>query len=352
MPSSIFKSAILVAAILLLASCQKNNSIEFKSIEISPEYFDSLNIRALLPLDVDRVWFAADKGIVGFIDGDILKASSLKYDDRRLHFRSVAQTKDAVFVLSIASPAVLYKIGFDGTDVTSIEEVYTESGEKVFYDSMKFWNDEEGIAIGDPIDDCLTVIITRDGGNTWKKIGCDDLPVISKGEVAFAASNSNIAVYGDNAWIATGGKHSRVMHTSDKGKTWGIYDTPIISGEAMTGIYTIDFFDENNGIVFGGNWKEKEFNQRNKAITSDGGKTWKLVADGKDPGYGSSVKYIPGSKGKEIVVVSDIGVSYSPDGGHSWQKLSEESFYAMEFVNDTMAFASGQNKISKLIFNR
>src|SRR5690606_19223130 len=116
--------------------------------------------------------------------------------------------------LSIASPAVLYKIGYNGTEATNIEEVYKESGPEVFYDAMKFWNDEEGIAIGDPTNNCMSVIITRDGGNTWNKVSCENLPKVEKGEAAFAASNSNIAIFGDNAWVATGGKKSRVMHTA------------------------------------------------------------------------------------------------------------------------------------------
>ena len=85
---------------------------------------------------------------------------------------------------------------------------------------MKFWNESEGIAIGDPVENCMSVIITRDGGNTWEKLPCEILPEVEKGEAAFAASNSNIAVFGNHAWVATGGRKSRVMHTADKGKTW------------------------------------------------------------------------------------------------------------------------------------
>lgn len=352
MPLVNLRFTIFFVVGIFLISCKDKSSSGFTSVEITPVFIDSLNIRALQPVDENRVWFAANKGWIGLIDGDIPKLSSIKYDDKLLHFRAIAKTSDAVFILSLASPAVLYKIGFDGSEATSIEEVYYESGEKVFYDSMKFWNDQEGIAIGDPIDDCMTVIITRDGGSTWTKIGCDSLPLVHKGEVAFAASNSNIAVYGDHAWIVTGGKHSRVMRTTDKGKTWEIYDTPIVSGEVMTGIFTVDFWDENTGIVFGGNWKDKNANHNNKAITYDGGKTWELLADGKDPGYGSSVKFIPNSDGQGIVVVSSLGISYTSNGGHDWLKLSEEGFYALEFVNDTLAFASGDNKISKLIFKK
>src|SRR5690606_12649018 len=237
---------IILCSVFFLFSCEKKTEINFNSVKISPVFIDSLSIRAIEPLDGNRVWFAADKGKVGLIDGDTPKLAIIKYGDSLLHFRSIAATNDAVFVLSIANPAVLYKIGFNGSEATNIEEVYTEKGDAVFYDSMKFWNENEGIAIGDPIDNCMSILITRDGGNSWEKLSCEILPKTERGEAAFAASNSNIAVYGNHAWVATGGKKARVMHTADKGKTWEVFDTPIIQGKAMTGIYSIDFFDENN----------------------------------------------------------------------------------------------------------
>ena len=339
-------------AAFILVSCNSKPEVEFNSVEITPVFIDSLSIRAIQPLDENRVWFAADQGKVGLIDGDTPKLAVIKYEDTLLHFRSIASTKEAVFVLSIANPAVLYKIGFDGKEATNIEEVYSEKSENTFYDSMKFWNDMEGIAIGDPTDDCMSVIITRDGGNTWQKLPCENLPKVEKGEAAFAASNSNIAIYGDNAWVATGGKKARIMHTSDKGKTWEVYKTPIIQGQAMTGIYSVDFLDEKNGVIFGGNWEDKEFNEGNKAITKDGGKTWKLMANGKEPGYRSSVKYIPGTNGQGLVAVGSPGISFSGDGGKNWKELSKVGFFAIEFVNDSVAFASGNKRISKLVFKK
>ncbi len=347
---SLFFIPLLLSSLLM--SCNKKAEVDFNSVQISDVFVDSLNIRALYPLDDERVWFAANHGKVGLIDGDTPKLAVIKYDDSFLHFRSIAATEEAVFVLSIASPAVLYKIGFNGKEATNIEEVYKESGSKVFYDSMKFWNNEEGIAVGDPVEDCMSVLITRDGGNTWKKLPCENLPKVKKGEAAFAASNSNIAIFGDHAWISTGGQNSRVMHTGDKGHTWEIYDTPIVRGKAMTGIYSIDFYDENRGIIFGGNWEDKTFNKKNKAVTQDGGKTWQLVADGQEPGYRSSVKYVPGSEGRAIVAVGSPGISFSADGGKNWKQLSQEGFFSIEFVNDSLAFASGNSRISKLVFRQ
>ena len=341
---------IICIATVLLFSCSSETDNTFTEVAISRVFTDSLSIRAIAPLDENGVWFAANNGRVGLIDGDTPKLATIHYEDSILAFRAIAKTKKAVFVLSIASPAVLYKIGVEDRVATKIEEVYVENGDKVFYDAMAFWNDQEGIAMGDPTNGCLSIIVTRDGGDSWSKISCDNLPKTDTGEAAFAASNSNIAVYKDHVWIVSGGKRSRVFHSADKGETWEVFETPIIQGKAMTGIYTVDFYDENTGVVLGGNWEDQDFNEGNKAITHDGGKTWKLLSNGSGPGYRSSVSFVPGTKGNGLVAVGSLGISYSPDQGASWSELSSEGFYAIEFVNDTLAFASGRNKISKLIF--
>lgn len=340
-------SALVI--LLFCVACMQDRP-SFSEVVLESVYQDSLSIRAIAPLDDQRVWFAANRGMVGLIDGSTPKLATIKYDDSLLNFRSIAVIKEAVFVLSIANPAVLYKIDFDGKEATHIEDVYSEVGPKVFYDSMKFWNDSEGIAMGDPIDGCLSVLITRDGGNHWTKVSCDLLPPVDEGEAAFAASNSNIATQGNHAWIATGGKRARVFHTGDRGESWEVYDTPIIQGRTMTGIYSIDFYNEKLGVIIGGDWEKKSFNEGNKAITRDGGKSWDLISNGEGPGYRSSVKFVPGSDGDELVAVGSPGISYSDDRGATWIELSKEGFYALEFVNDTVAFASGNQRIVKLIF--
>ena len=317
---------------------------------IEQVFADSLSIRAIAPIDADRVWFAANSGKVGLIDKTVPKLATIKYEDSLSHFRSIAVTKEAVFVLSIANPGVLYKIEVSGNEATNIEEVYVEKGEKVFYDSMAFFNSSEGIAMGDPTSNCLSIITTKNGGDSWEKLNCENLPVVEAGEAAFAASNSNIAIFNDNVWIASGGKRARVFHSPNKGKTWEVFNTPIVQGKAMTGIYSISFFDEETGIIVGGDWENKDFNEGNKAITKDGGKTWDLLSNGKGPGYRSSVKFVPGSEAMGIAAVGSPGISYSKDQGENWIVLSTEGFYAIEFVNDSVAFASGRNKISKLLF--
>ena len=341
---------LIFLSTITLFSCETNPAKEFTSVAIERVFTDSLSIRAITPINKNSVWFAANNGMVGHIDGTTPKLATIKYEDSLLNFRAIASTSESVFVLSIESPGVLYKIGFSNNEATNIEEVYIEKGKNVFYDAISFWDDNEGIAMGDPTNECLSILITRDGGNSWKKLSCDLLPPVEKGEAAFAASNSNIAVYKNHVWIVSGGKKARVFHSGNRGKSWEVFETPIIQGKAMTGIYSVDFFDENIGVIYGGDWENQDFNEGNKAITRDGGKTWELVSNGKGPGYRSSVRFTPGSKGRGIVAVGSKGISYSNDVGETWLQLSDEGFYAIEFVSDTLAFASGRNKISKLVF--
>lgn len=92
-------------------------------------------------------------------------------------------------------------------------------------------------------------------------------------------------------------------------------------------------------------------NRANKAITIDGGETWKLVADYENPNYKSCVQYVPNTNGKEIFAVGKTGISFSNDGGYSWKKISEEAYYSIQFLDNNIAWLSGNNKIGKMILN-
>ena len=199
----------------------------------------TLNVRAL---EIDPSGYALFALSNGKIGGTLKNGTNeiarltvqLKKDTIIPNFRSLAVTSKAGFVLSIASPALLYKISRDSLNV-----VYQEAHPDAFYDAMEFWNDEEGIAIGDSVEGCLSVIITRDGGNTWTKLSCDELPKGIDGEGAFAASDTNIAIQGDNTWVAT--TAGRIYYSEDKGVSWETITTPIVKDKDTEGIYSLDF---------------------------------------------------------------------------------------------------------------
>lgn len=327
----------------------KNVPVVFSEINIDTLILDKISIRAIV-LDKDKIWYAADKGRFGFFDLQSNKKfeSVIAKDSLKIEFRSLAKTSKYIYALNVANPALLYQISKDGNE-TKI--VYQENNEKVFYDSMQFWNENDGIAVGDPIDDNLSVIVTHDGGNSWDKINKAKLPKVFDGEAHFAASNTNIVVKGTNTWIVSGGKKSRVFYSSDQGNSWETFETPIVQGKQMTGIFTADFYDEKNGFIAGGNYEVLNQNFENKAITKDGGHTWKLIAENEGFGFASCVQYVPGSNGKGLVVVGASGLTYSSNGGASWVQFSKDpSLYTIRFLDETTAIAAGKNKMIRIRF--
>lgn len=337
---------LLIVSVVGYSCSEKKKPIRYTSVEIEPVFEDSVSIRAIEFLDANTLAFAGSRGIFGTVDlrTGTVRSSVQRYDSIVPEFRAVAHTSTDFFMLSVGSPALLYKTGDDG----QMQLVYKEDGEGVFYDSMKFWNDQEGIAIGDSINGCLSIIITRDGGKTWAKLSCSVLPESPRGEGAFAASNTNIAIMGNRTWVAT--TAGRILFSPDKGKSWEVFETPIIKDEPTQGIYSIAFYDENLGFGIGGDYTQPQVNRANKIITEDGGKTWSLVADGQEPGYKSCVQFVPNSGGKNLVSVGFTGISCSNDGGETWENLSDESFYTIRFLNDSLAYAAGKNRIAKLVF--
>ncbi len=328
-------------------------------VEVEHVLQDSLlNVRAIEHIDKpNALVFLTSNGNMGIINADrkndfsehfkegVIYPIIITNDSIIPNFRALAVSEKHGFGFSIGSPALLYSLD---ADVEKSKIVYQENHPKAFYDSMDFWNDEEGIAIGDSTDGCLSVIITRDGGQTWNKLLCDDLPKGTENEGAFAASDTNIAIVGNKTWVAT--TAGRVYYSPDKGNTWEVFDTPIVKEKDTEGIYSIDFYDERNGFAIGGDYTKPDDNAANKIRTTNGGKTWELVAENQNPGYRSCVQYIPNRAGKELVAIGFKGIDYSNDSGTTWVHLSDESFYTIRFLNDSVAYAAGAGRVSKLTF--
>ncbi|TGD59561.1 WD40/YVTN/BNR-like repeat-containing protein [Flavobacterium humi] len=347
------KMVLTAIAISLLVSCGTNKAgiaaPMYSHIKIDTLFSGKLSCRALA-VDGNTVWYAGNNGNYGRIslNGETDSNWNMSRENQKIEFRSMAQTSKYVFMLSIENPALLYRIAKDGSE---IKQVYEEHHDKAFYDSMQFFNDTDGMAVGDPTEDCPSVIRTADGGATWQKIPCSKLPKLAEGEAFFAASNTNLILKGTKAWIVSGGKKARVFYSGDKGDTWTAYETPIIQGQTMTGTFTADFYNESIGILAGGNYEKPEQNYQNKAITLDGGKTWKLIADNQGFGYASCIQYFPGSGGKSIVSVGATGVFYSRDGGLAWQKLADDKdFLTIRFLDGKTAVAAGKNRIVRITF--
>ena len=326
-------------------SCKSTYQVlERKDIKL-----DSLSIRAIYPT-LNGVWFGGSNSKAGFISfQNEAETKIVKLQKENTDFRSMAFANDKIYVLNAGTPANMYVLNtVENTSATSL--IYTEIGEKVFYDSM--FIDEKtglGIVIGDPTENCLSVLLTENSGTSWKKITCDILSKTTDGEAAFAASNTNVKIVDGVIYIISGGKKSRLFVSKDKGTSWQVFDTPIIQGEVMTGAFSMDFYNRSNGIIVGGNYENQKDNSMNKAITRNGGKTWKIVSKNQAFGYASCVQFMPKSRGKVLYTCGTSGVYYSTNFGEKWTKILDDiDFYTLRFSGKNNIYLAGKNKVTKI----
>jgi len=279
----------------------------------------------------DRVAWASGSGstVLRTTDGGVTWQRIAVTTDR-VDFRDVDAIDDeTAYVLSIGNGAAsrIYKTVDAGVTWT---QQFATNDPKVFLDAMTFWDGAHGIVVGDSIDGHFDLLVTDDGGHTWSRVPESALPAALPNEGAFAASGTNIAALGREAWIGTGAAATaRVLHTPDRGRTWTVATTPLVAG-ASAGIFSVAFRDSLHGVVVGGDYRKEQEATDNVAVTSDGGSTWTLVRDRGLSGFRSVVAYQPGAAAT-LIAVGPQGADWSTDDGHSWAPLPGPGFHTFSF---------------------
>jgi photosystem II stability/assembly factor-like uncharacterized protein len=304
----------------------------------------------------ERVAWASGAGstVLHTIDGG-QTWNKLTVTTETLDFRDIdAIDAQTAYVMSIGNgPASrIYKTTDAGRTWTL---QFKNDDPKAFLDAMSFWDANHGLAFGDSVDKQFYVLTTADGGRTWSRVPPTSLPPAQENEGAFAASGTNIAMFGkSHAWIGTGAAtKARVLHTSDGGRTWQVAITPFASGPS-SGIFSIAFRDANHGVIAGGDYTKESEAVRNLAVTVDGGNGWTLVKGLS--GFRSVVAYVPGMKTPTLVALGPSGGDYSLDDGRTWKPIDGPGFDTFSFAR---SFAPGkqlgwgagaEGKIGKLTF--
>jgi gamma-glutamyltranspeptidase/glutathione hydrolase len=287
------------------------------------------NGTALRSIDGGRSWMVRSIPDAGSLDLRDIEAVS-----ERIAYAMVAGT----------DTARIYRTSDGGG--TWIRQ-YDDTRKGVFLDGIAFWDASRGIAVGDPMDGRFVVLLTADGGAHWTQLPSAGSPPALPGEAAFAASGTAVAVGpGGRAWIGTGGltgetATARVFRSSDYGRSWKVSPTPIPSGSPSTGVFSLGFRDSLHGVAVGGDYADPGAKRPNVAITSDGGRTWRLGDSAQATGYLSGVAYVRRPvRGQALIAVGTAGTFESGDEGLTWARRDSGSYNAVAALGSSGSVAA------------
>lgn len=210
-----------------------------------------------------------------------------------------------------------------------------------FANFIHFFDIQNGIVIGDPVNSYFEIYTTADGGSLWTRVPEANLPTIQENEYAFTL---NYQTKDNIMWFTT--NKGRIFKSINMGLDWTVSNGPVSNFDG----YTLAFKTEIEGIVTGQSkiWK-----------TFDGGATWQSFDLIGDQTYlRNSSLYVPQTSNtyfcwgrNEAGALPGFpatvdGASYSTNGGFSWINLNDADQNpvfpeSVKFQSGTVAFCIG-----------
>ncbi len=206
-----------------------------------------------------------------------------------------------------------------------------------FLNVVHFFDANNGVAQGDPINGEFEIYTTSDGGNNWTLLSGDAIPNPISGEWGVVGYTSAV---GDTIWFGT--NKGRVYRSADQGHTWEVYTSSLgatyIDVEFANSMYGLA---QDKGASSTGAFSE----------TFDGGVTWTDVTS-SGPTLSADFVYVPGTDatfiatGSNVDVTGESGIAYTFDGGHTWDYFLDTEgfqFLATDFISPTVGWVGAFN---------
>jgi photosystem II stability/assembly factor-like uncharacterized protein len=294
-----------------------------------------VSLRALSLPNEKTIWASGSSGsIARSVDGgDNFAWLQVKGFEKR-DFRALyAWSENEAIIVAVAAPAVILKTKDGGVNWY---KVYENTDTSMFLDAIHFKDKNNGMIVGDPIDNEFYVLRTSDKGEHWQRQEKGYFKNAKKeGESFFASSNSNISSAYDFEFLVSGGKASRLWINGIAN------ELPLVQGGNSTGANSIAISPSKNTLVIvGGDFTKvpqsennisvfnlvKPFNFRKSinAVNSH----WVLNNDWGSPhGYKSSIVFLDEIN---LLACGTSGVDLSKDGGKNWELISTNGFHVVQ----------------------
>ncbi len=203
-----------------------------------------------------------------------------------------------------------------------------------FFNVVHFFDANNGVTQGDPINGLYELYRTSDAGATWS-------PVVAPAPLAdeYGYNGGNPSA-GTSFWFVT--NKGNIYRTTDMGMTFQKFSTPTsdFSGNLAGG--DLFFSDNNVGMLVRrlGSTTSPNFTTFR---TFDGGATWDAGTPSTAPLGSGFYAYVPGT---QVIVKcsmsANAGSAYSEDNGATWTQFgTAEQRGAVEFYDGNTGWSAG-----------
>src|SRR3984957_10083268 len=135
------------------------------------------DFRGICAVSRKVAWVSGAKGTYGrTTDGGKTWTVGTVPGAEKLDFRDVEAFGETTAYLLSAGPgdaSRIYKT-VDGGKSWTLQ--FKSADAASFFDAIAFWDEKNGIALGDPVQGLFQLIVTTDGGATWKPLAAKAIP--------------------------------------------------------------------------------------------------------------------------------------------------------------------------------
>jgi photosystem II stability/assembly factor-like uncharacterized protein len=306
-----------------------------------------VSLRGLSVVSDRIVWVSGSRGHVGksLDSGRTWQWMQPRGFEKR-DFRDIEAFDGQTAVIMVVAEPALILITLDGGNTW--KTAFIDSSKGMFLDAMEFWNTSSGIVIGDPVNGRFYIGRTFDGGSSWHQVPFDEFPAADSGEACFAASGTNIRKLNRReACFVSGGARSRLFIRDQR------IDIPFQQGRESAGANSVAVEDDRklkgglHMVVVGGDFAADSLSDKNCFLTKDGGKTW-TVPESPPHGYRSCVEFLTRD---HLISCGTTGVDFSVDGGIHWSWISRTGFnVCRKAKKGNQVFLAGNNgRVARLL---
>ena len=204
-----------------------------------------------------------------------------------------------------------------------------------FFNVVHFFDANNGVTQGDPVNGSYELFRTSDAGATWTAVAA---PAPQGGEYGYNGGNPYA---GTSFWFVT--NKGNIYRTTDMGMSFQKFNAPVTDFSGTNAGGDLFFSDNNKGMLVRrlGSTTSPNFTMFR---TFDGGATWDAGTPSTAPLGAGSYAYIPGS---DVIVkcsqdAANPGSAYSEDNGATWTVFgSAEQRGAVQFANGTTGWSAG-----------